>query len=148
MLRRGDDRDPTADHPVRRRIYQHLVRLPGDHFCSVARSLRLDRGTARHHLEVLIRRGLLFRDERDGRTRFYPVGDGSQKERNRLYMSHWRYRDLRLRVLLAVGRMGQAWPSTVARSLGISRQLAAYHLARLEELGLLRRRDGGYAKQT
>ena len=26
-------------HPVRRRIYDHLIRLPGDHFRSVARSL-------------------------------------------------------------------------------------------------------------
>ena len=144
-------RGPAAsyrDHPVRRRIYEHLLRLPGDHLRSIARALRLDLGTARHHLDVLVRRGLVVRDDGDGRCRFYPVGDGSHDERNRLFVSHWKYRDLRLRVLMAVGRMKDARPSTVAGSLRISRQLAAYHLSRLEVLGLVRREDGRYVQRT
>ena len=104
--------------------------------------------TTRHHLDVLVRRGSVFRDASNGRLRFYPTGLGSESERNHLYMSHWRYRDLRLRVLLAVGRTKDARPSTVARSLRISRQLAAYHLARLEELGLVRRENGRYVQRT
>src|SRR6059036_3053830 len=40
-------------HPVRRQIYDHLRLLPGDHFRSVARSLRLAVGTSRYHLNAL-----------------------------------------------------------------------------------------------
>ena len=140
--------DAAHDHPVRRRIYEHLLRLPGDHLCAIARSLRLDLGTTRHHLAELIRRGLVVRQGEDAKRRFYPVGHGSATERNRLYMEHWKYRDIRLRVLQAVSRLEVARPSSVARSLGISRQLAAYHLGRLEELGLLRRVDGRYVPRT
>src|SRR5438128_787677 len=43
-------------HPVRRQIYDHLRLLPGDHFRSVARSLRLAVGTARYHLNSLAKR--------------------------------------------------------------------------------------------
>ncbi len=136
--------DGRPDHPVRRRIYEHLLRLPGDHLCSIARTLRLDLGTARHHLEILVDRHLVVRQGQNEKRRFYPVGTGSLSERNRLYMDHWKYRDLRLRVLQAVARLGAARPSSVARALGISRQLAAYHLARLEEIGLVRRQEGGF----
>src|SRR5205823_11387464 len=48
-------------HTVRRRIYDHLVRLPGDHFRSVARSLDIAVSTARNHLTALIRDGLVYR---------------------------------------------------------------------------------------
>src|SRR2546428_12160962 len=40
-------------HPVRRQIYDHLRLLPGDHFRSAARSLRLAVATAGYHLTSL-----------------------------------------------------------------------------------------------
>src|SRR5207245_1627713 len=48
-------------HPVRRQIYDHLRLLPGDHFRSVARSLRLAVGTARDHLNALVQAGRVRR---------------------------------------------------------------------------------------
>lgn len=135
---------PPLDHPVRRRIYRHLLVLPGDHLRSVARSLRLRLGTARYHLAYLVRRGLVQRDAVGGRCRFYPVGDGSEDARNRLYRRHWKYREIRRRILLTVSRTRGARASAVARSLRISRQLASYHLARLAEAGLLHREGGLY----
>ncbi len=136
--------DVAPGHPVRSRIYAHLLALPGDHFRGIARALHLDVSTARHHLDALVRKGLVVRTNGNGRCRFYPVGQGSRDERNRLYVDHWRYRDLRLRVLVAVRGAGSAGPTDVARALRISRQLAAYHLGQLEELGLVRRDDGRY----
>lgn len=133
------------DHPTRRRIYEHLLSLPGDHFRSIVRSLRLGLGTARHHLDVLARRGLVHEETRNGRRRFYPNGAGAEPQRNRLFEKHWEYRDLRLRVLFAVQRLGDARPVTVGAALGISRQLAAYHLSRLHEAGYLRKAGNRYA---
>lgn len=132
------------EHPTRARIYRHLLALPGDHFRSIVRHLGLGQGTATHHLAVLVKNGLLGVERRNGRARYYPRGAGSKLDWNALYAKHWEYRDLRLRILFALKGRGLVKTATVARSLGISRQLAHYHLERLEELGLVRRENGRF----
>ncbi len=134
----------SLDHPTRTRIYRHLLALPGDHFRSIVRHLDLSQGTATHHLAVLVKKGLLGIERQNGRIRYYPKGEGSKTDWNALYAKHWEYRDLRLRVLFVLRNIGAAKAATVARSLGISRQLAAYHLERLVDLGLVRREDGHF----
>ena len=129
-------------HPVRRQIYDHLRLLPGDHFRSVARSLRLAVGTARYHLNALVQEGLIYKQEINGRTRYYV--SGGELEMNRLYARHWEYRDIRLRVLLTLRQMDDAQPAMIAKVLGISRQLASYHLRCLEKAGRVRRHGAQY----
>lgn len=135
-------------HASRRQIFEHLLRLPGDHFRSIARAMRMSVGSARHHLAVLVRSGLVYEEKAEGRCRYYPRGGVATTQIMGLYRKHWKYRDLRFRVLLAVHAVRAAQPSTVARTLGISRQLAAYHLARLEKQGKLTCRDGAYRPST
>lgn len=132
------------DHPTRRRIYRHLLMLPGDHFRSIARVLKLGHGTVIHHIEVLTHAGLIASENANGRVRYYPKGIDSESERNQLFTKHWNYRDLRLRILLVLRRMGGGRPGEIARLLGISRQLVGYHLARLREMGLVDREKGRY----
>src|SRR3989441_5995431 len=74
-------------HPVRRQIYDHLRLLPGDHFRSVARSLRLAVGTARYHLNSLVQASLIYKQRVNGRTRYYLSGGAA--EMNRLYARPW-----------------------------------------------------------
>jgi predicted transcriptional regulator len=131
-------------HPSRRRIYEHLLRLPGDHFRAIARALRMGVSSARHHLAVLVRTGLVYAERAEGRCRYYPRGEAITAQVTGLYRKHWKYRDLRFRVLLAVHAVREAQPATVARALGISRQLAAYHLARLTKQGKVVVREGRY----
>jgi predicted transcriptional regulator len=132
-------------HPTRERIYGHLVRLPGDHFRSIVRSLHLALGTASHHLEMLVRDGLVTEERHAGRVRYYPRGDDSHVDRNRLYMRHWNFRDLRVRVLLTVAGTPALRPVDVAHRLRVSRQLASYHLVQLRRLGLVVREGGRYS---
>jgi predicted transcriptional regulator len=136
------------DHPTRRRIYRHLLMLPGDHFRSIARVLKLGHGTVIHHIEVLVRTGLIASESANGRVRYYPKGVDSESERNQLFTKHWNYRDLRLRILFVLRRMGGGRPGELARLLGISRQLVGYHLARLTELGLVVREAGRYRARS
>jgi predicted transcriptional regulator len=135
-------------HASRRKIYEHLLRLPGDHFRAIARAVRMSVGSARHHLAVLVRSGLVYEEKAEGRCRYYPRGGAIATQITGLYRKHWRYRDLRFRVLLAVHAVRAAGPSTVARTLGISRQLAQYHLTRLAKQGKLTFRDGTYRPST
>src|SRR5437870_10992281 len=59
------------DHPVRRQIYDHLRLLPGNHFRSVVRSLRLAVGTARYHLNEILEDGLIYKQRVNGKSRYY-----------------------------------------------------------------------------
>ncbi len=140
----GYSRVTGLDHPTRVRIYNHLIVLPGDHFRSIVRSLRIGVGEGRHHLSVMVRNGLVRESRTNGRCRYYAEGQGPMSDRNELFAKHWGYRDLRLRVLFAVRNLGDARPSEVAKALGISRQLVAYHLAHLSELGLVQRNGRRY----
>jgi len=101
--------------------------------------MRIGFGTTLHHLNVLVSGGLIRTDKGNGRRRYYAIGQGSEPQRNHLYERHWEFRDLRMRILLVVRRLKQTSPTQVAKSLGISRQLAAYHLQRLQEIGLVHR---------
>jgi len=131
-------------HPARERIYNHLTRLPGDHFRSIVRSLRLGHGAARYHLDVLVSGGFLLRETTEGRCRYYPNAQGAESERNSLYKKHWMFRVLRLRVLLVLGRLQPAGAGAVARELKISRQLASYHLSQLAKRGEVLRERGRF----
>lgn len=133
------DADPLyLEHPTRRRIVEHLRVLPGDHFRSIVRSLHLPGGTARYHLVGLVKKGFLRTEKIGARLRYFTTSISAKPPLNETYEQYWKYRDLRTRVWLAVVRMPEARPSAVAKSLGVSRQLAAYHLSRLAELGLVR----------
>ena len=134
----------TLGHDSRRRIYEHLLLLPGDHFRSIVRSLHLAVGEARHHLDVLLRKRLIRVEKTIARSRYYVEGRRPEAERNEVFMKHWAYRALRERVFLAVRTRGEAGPTEVGAALGVSRQLAAYHLVRLADAGLIRRTDGRY----
>src|SRR2546425_12336755 len=136
MMNRGMGGD-GLDHPTRRRIYRHLLMLPGDHFRSIARVLKLGHGTVIHHIAVLIRAGLIASENANGRVRYYPKGVESESERNQLFTKHWNYLDLRLRILFVLRRTGGGRPGEIARLLGSSRQLGGIHSARWKGLGFV-----------
>lgn len=138
------ERRQALGHHNRRAIYDHLLVLPGDHLRSIARQVELSLGAVGHHLRILLKDGFVHEEHVGSHRRFYPIGQGSESHRNELFRQHWKYRDLRLRVLLAVCRLREARAIDVARALSISRQLAAYHLVRLLESGLLRKEGVHY----
>jgi predicted transcriptional regulator len=130
--------------PTRRRIVDHLRLLPGDHFRSIVRTLHLSLGTTRHHLTVLAKRGLVRSERIGGKLRYFAVPEDDPLPLNDTFKQYWRYRDLRVRVWSAVLRSPEVRPSDVAASLGVSRQLVAYHLKCLTELGVVVRSHGRY----
>lgn len=134
----------SPQHPTRERIMQHLRMLPGDHLRSIARVLRLGVSEARYHLHVLGRSGLVREEKVRHRSRFYPADAKSEADRNLLFRKHWVHRDLRVRVLHAVKVHGSVRPAQVAKTIGISRQLATYHLSHLTAAGEVVRQGPEY----
>ncbi len=137
-------RGRLAREPYRRRLARpHRLRLHGDPHPS--RTLRLAFGTAYHHLDVLVSKRLVRRNSRSGRCRYYPsasrLASGPDDRADAGFGSDWHPRT---RVFVVLVRLGEAGPSVVAKALGMSRQLASYHLNRLQELGLARKERGRY----
>jgi predicted ArsR family transcriptional regulator len=116
----------------------------GDHFRSIARSLGLSIGTTRHHLAVLSKAGLVRGEYIGPRCRYFALTTGSGSGSNEQGRRYWQTHDLRARVWSAVQTLPNPSPSTVASLLGVSRQLAAYHLGHLAELGIVESIDGQY----
>jgi DNA-binding transcriptional ArsR family regulator len=134
----------VLEQPNRRRIVQHLIVQPGDHFRSIARALELSIGTTRHHLSVLAKQGLVRSERIGSRCRYYALMGGPRLSMNETYRRYWRSRDLRMRVWSTLQRVHDARPSSVAAALGVSRQLAGYHLKRLALSGLVLADAGRY----
>lgn len=139
-----DSATKLLEQPNRRRIVEHLEQVPGDHFRSIVRALHLSRGTVRYHLLILKRESLVRSEEIAGKCRYFAMAKGHAPERNDLYKKFWTHTDLRARVWSAVLRLPDPRPSTIAAALGLSRQLAAYHLKRLAEEGRVVASGGSY----
>ncbi|MHB8633292.1 MAG: PKD domain-containing protein [Thermoplasmatota archaeon] len=66
------------DHPVRSRIMAHVEGTPGIHFRGLTKALGVSNGVLNHHIEVLIRGGVVAKVRQDGMVGFFPasqVGD-------------------------------------------------------------------------
>ena len=84
------------------------------------------------------------REERvDGRCRYYVNGEECT-DRNTVFETYWPQTACRSRVLALVREKQTVRPSDVAADLGISRQLADYHLQRLAASGQVRHEGGRY----
>ena len=134
----------SLEQPTRRRIVEHLRLIPGDHFRSIMRSLQLPIGSTRHHLAVLTKKGFVQSERMAGKVRYFATAAGSGPSMNDTFRQYWKYRDLRARVWSALVRTPDLSPSAVAAAVGISRQLAFYHLRCLVESGLVTHSRGRY----
>lgn len=124
----------TLRHEVRAGIHAHVEKHPGIRYEDLRRDLGLANGVLAYHLRVLARDGYVFSRAEWTRRRFYATGAPAPQARG----AH----DTVLRLLR--GRPDQS-AADVARALGMSRQLARYHLKALERAGSVQARGQGQA---
>lgn len=125
-------RGAALEHGTRARLADVVVRRPGIRFEELRRELGLASGVAAFHLRVLEREGHVVSRNDLTRRRFYPAGEAAPA------------RDVHAAVSDLLRAQPGASQAEVARGLGMSRQLASYHLASLERAGIvLARREGG-----
>ncbi len=141
--RSASSRTVLLEHPTREKILAHLEVVPGDHFRSIVRSVKVSVGETRHHLNILMRRGLV-REQRGSRVCRYYSARTRQSDRTTVFEAFWRLTDCRHQVLTVVQERNVVRPSEVAIALGISRQLADYHLQHLAATGEIHREQGSY----
>lgn len=134
-LERGD----VADHPVRRRMLDHLGLHPGATTSELARVAGVAAGRATYHLSILEREGVVRSRRIDRRRRFFPQGAP------RVDDAELAVRDLALperqtgRIVAILGRSPGVTLSELARLLKMSPGQTHYHVTKLHEGGLVDR---------
>jgi len=130
-------KDPL-DHPRRKAIHAYVLEHPGATFREVARGSQLAAGTARHHLTVLVRGGLLVEHPYRSSVRFF--------ENHGKFASNWRETVLRREPPLALleswiqanpGRPQRDVLDAMAEGQGWSRSTTQHRLGRLVAQGLV-----------
>lgn len=131
-----DDSDPL-DHDTRRRVHDVVEADPGTYLSAVSERAGVPLSTARHHVRILEREGMLASAKVRGKRRFYPSGA------NEVELAAAIDDGATASVLDALARLGPCSVAVLADELGRDSSTVTYHLQRLEEDGLVEReRDG------
>lgn len=112
-------------HEVRAGVHAYVAAHPGVRYEDLRRELGLSNGALAFHLRVLERERYVVTRAEWTRRRFYAAGEPPLVAAP----------DAATSVARAVTTAGAATPKDVADALGISRQLARYHLRALERAG-------------
>lgn len=134
-------RRQLLEHPARRRAVELVEDDPGLTAAEVAEALGTSYHSARYHLEMLAEFDEVMERKVGGHVRFFP-NHGRLPPRVAERVAALR-EPTRAAVLRAVLDGAGATTSGVGQAVGVAASTASFHLARLEEVGLVRReRDG------
>ena len=130
-------REDALRSPPRRALHGFILANPGAHVAEIARALGLSRVALQHHLRVLEAHGLVVGRPR-GRV-LACFGAGRSPDEAEVAARVALKDPTRRRVLgaAAAAREAGATQGDLVRVTGISQRLVAYHLARLEAVGLV-----------
>jgi predicted transcriptional regulator len=125
-------------------IADHVSENPGVHFNELVRSVGLATGQVQYHMYRLLDDGVVEDASLYGRTHYYP--DGYPDDR-RGAVALLR-RETAREIVVYLIRNGERRPDEVAESLGIARSTLEWHLGRLKEESLVRKRRGPDGRVT
>lgn len=129
---------------TRARIRDYVESHPGVHFTALVRELDLAHGQVQYHLRRLCSDEVVAREEWYGQTHYYPPSCGSW-ERGALALAR---RETARDVLVALLDDGPHRPAEVADRLDIARSTLAWHLDRLVDRDLVRKRRDATGRVT
>ena len=124
-------KEEVLDQFTRGQIYGYIVVHPGDSYVDAKRNLQLNNGTLTHHLNVLERDGLIRSKNVGTRKLFFAAGARIPEDGGGMH-------EVQQQILRHLRETGGLAVNDVAGVIGISRQLAIYHLRDLSRQGLVR----------
>jgi DNA-binding transcriptional ArsR family regulator len=121
----------VLDQFTRGQIYGYVRMNPGDTYTDIKRNLGLNNGTLTYHLDVLEKQGYVRSVVRGARKMFFPLDVTPPEDGGGLA-------EIQRRLVKALHEAPGIAVTDLAASLGVSRQLALYHLRLLAGQGLVR----------
>lgn len=132
--------DDALDNETRQRILEIVREEPGIHFSDIRKRLGTGVGSLEHHLDVLVDHGILVEAPGSGYRCYFEHGS---VDRRVMAVADRLRSEVARGLLRAIVERPDDALADIADELGVSPDAAAYHLDRLEEVGLVdRRRDG------
>jgi parallel beta-helix repeat protein len=130
-------KEKLLDQPTRERIYGYIIGNPGAHFGLIKEELGLGNGQLVYHLKQLEDAHMVYSREDGAKKRFYPADVPIAKEGTPNISS---IQEKLLNVIKDDSGIGQ---KKLASKMGISRQVAGYHLTKMERKGLINKEVEG-----
>ncbi|UCE74327.1 MAG: right-handed parallel beta-helix repeat-containing protein, partial [Methanomassiliicoccales archaeon] len=119
------------DQPTRYKIYGYIIGNPGAHFGLIKQDLGIPNGQLVHHIRQLKQVHLIYSTEDGIRKRFYPVDFPKPKTKEHYFTA------IQEKILRIVKENSGISQKNIASSTGISRQVASYHLTKMEQIGVI-----------
>ncbi|RLF71448.1 MAG: hypothetical protein DRN35_02440, partial [Thermoplasmata archaeon] len=132
-------RESLLEQENRKRIYEYIVKNPGEHFRGIQRALDLEVGVLSHHLNILEREQLVVSEQQGERRVFYPAG---MRADDKIRLSR-----IQEKILKSIQENPGATQASIAKNLGVSRKVVFYHLKFLRDAGLVEEERGGRRPQ-
>jgi predicted transcriptional regulator len=130
-------KEEILNHPVRHKIHGYIIGNPGAHFGLIKQDLSLGNGQVVYHLKRLVEVKLVYCKQDGIRKRFYPK-DFPKSETNGYYLS-----ETEEKILEQIEGDSGITQKKIASGCGVSRQVAQYHLLKMEEVGVIRKVSAG-----
>jgi parallel beta-helix repeat protein len=124
-------KDKVLDQPTRYKILGYIIGNPGAHFGLIKHELELGNGQLADHIRQLARVHLIYSKQDGMKKRFYPTGYPKSEEGETLLT------DIQEKILGIINKNSGISQKKVASKIGISRQVAGYHLSKLEREGVI-----------
>jgi predicted transcriptional regulator len=132
-------REEILENEYRRKIFEFIKHNPGLHFRELQRQLQISLSTLDYHLDYLVRKGILSREEDGYYTRFYDVRLTNSDKKILKILRQKRMREILLITLSKVKVKYQM----LLDDLSIPPSTLSFYLKRLVDLGILLRHQIG-----
>ncbi|MFQ6061124.1 MAG: winged helix-turn-helix transcriptional regulator [Thermoplasmata archaeon] len=130
-------KEEVLDHFVRGQIYGFILSNPGENYNSIREKLKVTNGTLSHHLRTLEVQGFIKSRKESIYRRFYPIQMKIPRDQG------VKLSDLQISILELLRRKTSPTQKEIARTLGISQQVASYNLKVLTRKGFIKSRKEG-----
>ncbi|UCE74674.1 MAG: right-handed parallel beta-helix repeat-containing protein [Methanomassiliicoccales archaeon] len=130
-------KEKLLDQPTRYKIYGYIIGNPGAHFGLIKDDLDLGSGQLVYHIKQLTEAHLIYSRDDGAKKRFYPADIPKPK---RAIPNLSDIQEKIFRIIKSNSGIGQ---KEIASSMGITRQVASYHLTTMERKGLINKQVVG-----
>jgi parallel beta-helix repeat protein len=125
------NRKNVLDQPTRYKILGYIIGNPGAHFGLIKHDLELGNGQLADHLRHLTKTHLIYSKTDGLKKRFYPVGYPKKEDGEHPFSA------LQEKIFSIIRSNSGISQKRLASEIGISRQVAGYHLTKMEKEGVI-----------
>jgi len=132
----------SLENPVRKRIYDFIKRCPGTYVSEIVKENKLNRGTARYHLNILETGNIIESYNTKGKIRYFQNGS-TYDEKDKTIIAALK-NDIDRRIILAIINGQCNTNGDLAEKLGFSKPTINWHISNLKQKGIVKDNKKGW----